>query len=144
MSSPERQLGVDLYNEAWRLMESREDDDRLLYATHASAYHWLLAPEAEPKNRARGEWQISRVYSVLGRPEPALHHAQRCLDLCEEHADNVEDWDTPFAYEALARAHKAAGNEAETARFTALAREAGEKISDREDRDQLDDALATL
>jgi hypothetical protein len=144
MSSPERQLGVDLYNEAWRLMESREDDDRLLYATHASAYHWLLAPEAEPKNRARGEWQISRVYSVLGRPEPALHHAQRCLDLCEEHADNVEDWDTPFAYEALARAHKAAGNEAETARFAALAREAGEKISDREDRDQLDDALATL
>jgi hypothetical protein len=144
MSSPERQLGVDLYNEAWRLMESREDDDRLLYATHASAYHWLLAPEAEPKNRARGEWQISRVYSVLGRPEPALHHAQRCLDLCEEHADNVEDWDTPFAYEALARAHKAAGNEAETARFTALAREAGEKISDREDRDQLDEALATL
>jgi hypothetical protein len=37
--SEERQRGVDLYNEAWRLMESREDDDRLLHITHASRYH---------------------------------------------------------------------------------------------------------
>jgi hypothetical protein len=27
-----RQLGVDLFNEVWRLMESREDDDRMLHA----------------------------------------------------------------------------------------------------------------
>jgi hypothetical protein len=144
VSSPERQLGVDLYNEAWRLMASREDDERLLYATHASAYHWLLAPEAEPKNRARGEWQISRVYSVLGRPEPALHHATRCLELCDRHADNVEDWDTPFAYEALARAHNVAGDEDEARRYLALARESGNAIVDPEDREQLDEALADL
>jgi hypothetical protein len=139
-----RQLGVDLYNEVWRLMGSREDDDRMLYGAHASAYHWLLAPEAEPKNRARGEWQISRVYTVLGRAEPALHHAQRCLDLCEEHADNVEDWDTPFAYEALARAHQVAGNEEEAARYVALARQSGAAIADPEDREHLHEALATL
>ena len=29
--SEERQRGVDLFNEAWRLMETREDDDRLLH-----------------------------------------------------------------------------------------------------------------
>jgi hypothetical protein len=139
-----RQLGVDLYNEVWRLMDSREDDDRMLYATYASAYHWSVAPECEPKNRARSEWQISRVYTVLGRGEPALHHAQRCLDLCEGHADNVEDWDTPFAYEALARAHQVAGNEDEAARSATLARELGAAIVDPEDREQLAKALADL
>jgi hypothetical protein len=144
VSSEERQLGVDLHNEVYRLIESREDDDRMLYATHASAYHWLLAPEAEPRNRARGEWQISRVYCVLGRAEPALHHAKRCLELCEEHADNVEDWDTPFAYEALARAHKVAGNETESQRYAALAREGGKAIADPEDREQFEKEFATL
>jgi hypothetical protein len=65
-----RQLGVDLFNEVWRLMETREDDERMLHAAHASAYHWAEAPECEPRNRARSEWQVSRVYSVLGRGEP--------------------------------------------------------------------------
>jgi hypothetical protein len=93
----ERQLGVDLFNEVWRLMESREDDDRMLHAAHASAYHWSKAPECEPKNRARSEWMCSRVYAVLGRPEPAIHHAMRCLEITQEHADSMEDWDLPFA-----------------------------------------------
>ena len=139
-----RQLGVDLYNEVWRLMESREDDERMLYATHASAYHWSEAPECEPRNRARSEWQISRVYAVLGRGEPAVHHAERCLELCEQHADNVEDWDAPFAYEALARAHKVAGNDHDARRYESLARESGDAIADPEDREHFHEALATL
>ena len=104
----QRQLGVDLFNEVWRLMETREDDERMLHAAHASAYHWSEAPECEPKNRARSEWQLSRVYTVLGRGEPALHHARRCLEICEAHPENIEDWDLPFAYEAFARAHRVA------------------------------------
>ena len=30
---------------------------------------------------ARGENQCARAYAALGRAEPALHHANRCLDL---------------------------------------------------------------
>ena len=81
--SEDRQRGVDLFNEAWRLMETREDDDRLLHITHASRYHWGQAEECRSENLARGEWQVSRVYTVLGRPEPAIWHARRCLDHCE-------------------------------------------------------------
>ena len=106
--SEERQRGVDLFNEAWRLMESREDDDRLLHVTHASRYHWGEAEECKPENLARGEWQISRVYTVLGRPEPAIWHARRCLEHCE--ANGIGDWDLAYAYEALARAHALAGD----------------------------------
>jgi hypothetical protein len=139
-----RQLGVDLFNKVWRLMESREDDERMLHAAHASAYHWSEAPECEPKNRARSEWQVSRVYAVLGRAEPALRHAHRCLEICEEHPENLEEWDLPFAYEALARAHAVAGNGDESGRCKQKARELGERIADPEDREHLEEALATL
>jgi DNA-binding transcriptional MerR regulator len=141
-----RQVGVDLFNHTWTLLEkerrTRDEDDEMLHATHASAYHWLHAIGAGPENRARSEWQISRVYAVLGRGEPAVHHAQRCLDHCREHG--IGDWDLAFAYEALARAHKVAGNEDEFRRNLELAREAGAKISDAEDRELLEKDVAEL
>jgi hypothetical protein len=139
-----RQLGVDLFNEVWRLMETREDDERMLHAAHASAYHWGEAPECEPKNRARSEWQVSRVYAVLGRAEPAHHHAQRCLEISEANPENMEDWDLPFAHEALARAHAVAGNAAESRDHLATARELAVSLADLEDREHLEEALADL
>jgi hypothetical protein len=144
----QRQLGVDLFNDVWRLLEktdrTSEQDDELVHEVHASAYHWLKAPECEPKNRARSEWLCSRVYAVLGRPEPAIHHATRCLEITEQHADNVEDWDLPFAYEALARAHGVAGNAEESRRYAELARESGQSIADPEDREHLVSEMATV
>jgi hypothetical protein len=139
-----RALGVELFNEVWRLMETRKDDDRMLHAAHASAYHWAEAPECEPKNRARSEWQVSRVYAVLGRAEPALYHARQCLQICEADADNVEDWDLPFALEALARAHRVAGMNQEAAGYKQKAQELGEEIRDKDDRDHLNEALASI
>jgi hypothetical protein len=137
-------LGVALFNEVWRLMESREDDERMLHAAHASAYHWREARECEPKNRARSEWQVSRVYALLGRAEPALHHAQRCLSICQADPENLEDWDLPFAHEALARAHLVAGDATEARRSEEQARKLGRELADPEDREHLDEALATL
>ena len=141
MSSPERQLGVDLFNEVWRLMETREDDDRMVNAAHASAFHWAAAPECKPENRARSEWLISRVYTVLGRGEPAVWHAQRCLEWCE--SAGIGDWDLAYAYEALARAHAVAGT-GEADGWKAKAREAGGAIVDPEDREHFDEDFATL
>jgi hypothetical protein len=159
--SEERQRGVDLFNEVWGLMESRAkatlaapqkgpagsarwsdlDDDRMLHAAHASRYHWGEAEECKPENLARGEWQISRVYSVLGRAEPAIWHAQRCLEHCE--ANGIGDWDLAYAYEALARAHGLAGND-EAEQWKSKAREAGDAIADPEDREHFDEDYATL
>src|SRR6478752_5870503 len=94
----QRQLGVDLFNGTWRMIE----------CAHASAYHWAVAPECKPENRARSAWLLARVYTVAGRGEPALHHARRCLELCEQ--EGLDDWDLAFAYEALARASATAGD----------------------------------
>ena len=80
----------------------------MIGAAHASRYHWSKA--ASGVNRARGDWQCSRVYAILGRGEPALWHARRCLELVEA-APDAEDWDLPFADYLLAyrygwRAHE--------------------------------------
>ncbi len=139
-----RRLGVDLFNHAWSLLEKPDrtpaEDDELLHATHASAYHWSRV--GAPENLARGEWQVSRVNAVLGRGEAALHHAQRCLDHCLEHG--IGDWDLAYAYEALARAHKVAGDEAGYRRNLELARDAGTRIAEDDDREHLERDLAEL
>jgi hypothetical protein len=112
----------------------------MIHTAHASRFHW--GEVGGPEHRARGEWQCSRVYSVLGRDEPAIHHARRCLEICQEHA--IGDWDLAFAYEALARAHAVAGDRDEADRYKELARGAGNAIADTEDREVFDADFATL
>ena len=93
----ERQEAVDLFNHVWTLIElperTPEQDDEMIHAAHASRHHW--AAVGTGVNLARGEWQISRVYVTLGRGEPALFHAGRCLAYCEANADEIADWDCP-------------------------------------------------
>jgi DNA-binding transcriptional MerR regulator len=147
LDTDHRSLGVALFNDTWRLLEkerTQEEDEQMVHQAHASAYHWLKAPECEPKNRARGEWMCSRVYAVLGRAEPALHHAERCLAITVAHPDGMDDFDLPFAYEALARANGVAGNAEEAQRYERQAREVAERIADAEDRELVLGDLATL
>lgn len=142
--SEERQLAVDLFNHVWTLLEqpvrTEAEDDEMIHAAHASRFHW--GKVGAPVNLARGEWQVSRVYATLGRAEPALHHARRCLELCE--GAELEDFDLPYAYEALARAHAVAGNERERDRYRELAQAGGEQIADADDREHFLDDLLTL
>jgi hypothetical protein len=141
-----RQIAAALFNHVWALLNkpdrSAEDDDEMVHAAHASAYHWLEVGTVA--NRARSEWQCSRVYSVLGRAEPALHHARRCLELCESAPDEIEEFDLPFAYEALARANAVAGDVEAAREWLARARSAGEKIVDEDDRVLLESDLASI
>jgi hypothetical protein len=139
-------LAAQLFNDTWRLLEqenrTRQDDDRMIHSAHASRYHWGQVPTATPAHLARGEWQISRVYSVLGRAEPAVHHAQRVLDLCQE--NGIGDWDLAFAYEALARAHAVAGKAGLAKEYTDRALAAVADIAEDEDRDLVLSDLATI
>src|SRR5207344_1676246 len=126
----ERELAKRLFNMVWSLLEqpsrTTEEDEVMVNAAHASLYHWLRV--GEPVNEVRGEWQVSRVYSVLHRAEPALHHARRSLALCEQHG--IGDFDLAFAYEAMSRAHMVAGDAAEASRFAAIAKTAADRIED--------------
>jgi DNA-binding transcriptional MerR regulator len=140
----QRRLAADLFNLVWTMLETpdrtAEQDERMLHAAHASRFHW--GEVGEPVNLARGDWQVSRVYAVLGRAEPALHHAQRCLETCR--ANDIEDFDLAFAYEALARASAIAGRSDDAATYAGLARRAGERIGEPEEREIFFSDLAGL
>jgi hypothetical protein len=141
-----RRLGADLFNKTWTLMEkdsrTAAEDDELIHCAHASAYHWLQVGTAA--NRARSEWQCSRMYTVLGRAEPALRHARRCFEICASEPGALEDWDLPFAYEALARAHALAGDAAESSRCVEQARSLAAAVVDDDDRALIEADLATI
>jgi hypothetical protein len=142
---PHRQLGVDLFNHVWTLLSKSErtpeEDDEMIHAAHASRFHWSRA--GTTTNLARGEWQCSRVYARLGRAEPALHHALRCLAYTEA-ADDAKEWDLPFAYEALARAYFVAGDEPRARENAARGRELAAAITDAGDREHTLAELADL
>jgi DNA-binding transcriptional MerR regulator len=140
----ERQLAADLFNLVWTLLEksgrTTEDDDRMVHAAHASRYHW--GQVGGPEQLAIGEWQCARVYSVLGRAEPALHHARRCLEIAK--ADSVPDWLVASAHEGLARAYAVAGQRESALASRAAAEAALAKVTDAEDRQVVQDDLASL
>lgn len=140
----ERQVAVDLFNHTWELLEvpdrSAGQNDRMLHAAHASRFHWERV--GTPTNLAVGEWQCSRVYSVLGRGEPALHHARRCLAICEE--GGVKPLYLAEAHEAIARALAVAGDREGAAQEEGNAWRAAEGIDDEEERQMFEQDMATL
>jgi hypothetical protein len=102
-------IAKETFNRTWELLDKKDltEDEaiEMVHTAHASRYHWGRV--GTPVHHERGDWQISRVYAVIGRPELALEYARRCLDTCE--ANGIGDFDIAFAYEAMARAHAVAG-----------------------------------
>ena len=141
-----RQIGVALFNRTWQYIEmperTQEQDDYMIHMAHASRFHWEESGLGAPVNNARGEWQVSRVYAVVGRAEPAIYHARRCLEICE--ANGIGDFDIAYAYEALARAHAVGGNQQEARRYADVAAGARDGIAEDDDRELFDSDLATL
>jgi hypothetical protein len=143
-----RRLGVDLFNHVWTLIEKPDrtpsEIDDMIHAAHASRYHWSKA--GTNANLGRGEWQISRVYCVLGRGEPARFHAARSLAYAEMAvaAGEADDWDVAAAQEGMARAAAVAGDSEDAIAWHDRARASLEGISDPADREVIEGDLATL
>jgi hypothetical protein len=130
----ERAFASALFNQTWGLLEKEartpEEDERMIHMAHASRFHWDNV--GDDQNRAIGEWQCSRVYATLGRAEPALFHARRCLEYASR--AGIDDWAVASAHEGLARAQAVAGDfeAARDSRSRALA--LAEAITEPEDR----------
>lgn len=129
-----KKLAISLFNKVWDLMEkpdkTEEEKLEMIHMVHTSRYHWGMV--GQPVNLSRGEWQISRVYTVLKRAEPALFHAKRNLEICL--SNKIGDFNLAFAYEALARAYQIAGDEKHVQLYKMLALEAAGEIANEEDK----------
>ncbi len=140
----ERRLASELFNYVWALLDTAdrtpEQDAAMIHAAHASRWHWGRV--GGPEQQAVGEWQCSRVYAALGRPEPALFHARRCLEISA--VDGVDPFVEASAHEAMARALAIAGDmdgaRAERNAAYALAVD----LEDDDDRGVIEGDLGTL
>jgi hypothetical protein len=132
-------LASELFDRVWELLERPErtavEDDELIHTAHASRHHWGQIEPLDHERLATGEWQISRVYAVLGRGEAARWHAERSLAYCVE--GRIDGFLRGAAYEALARATRIVGDDAAVHRYLRLGRETAEHIEDPEDRTML-------
>ena len=123
-------FAVDFFNRTWDFLDmperNYEEDEVMLNLAHASLMHWSIV--GQPLNMQRGEWMVAHVYTILGRKEPALHHAQNCLNITEKFG--FEDFDLAFAYEEFARA-LALNNDDSWKEYYDLAKGAGELIEEK-------------
>ena len=132
-----RYLGIELNIQTWHLLskDKRTDDDniRMINFAKASLFHWRKSDKYDNINEQRGQWMISHVYAVLGKADEALSFAKQTLRITKK--ENLEDFDLAYAYECLARAHAASGNEKKSKNWYKKAKHAGELISGKKDKE---------
>ncbi len=141
-----KRIGKFMFNHVWDLMEkkkrTREEDAEMIRDVHAMRFHWGEA--GTTRNFAVSEWQIARVYSLLGMPESAIYHAKNSLAYVNAGGEGFEDFHLPSAYEGLARAYTAAGKERSARRYLALAKRLVIRIKDPEDRKTISEQIASV
>ena len=131
-----RWFGIDLSNSTMDALDAGvvtpETAEPYIHAAHASCHHWIQVGTVA--NHGRGEFAVASVYAAAGFGVAALRHARRYLDLTQANPDQMADWDFAFAYDALARAHAAAGEMDAARQAREQARAAGNAIADEEER----------
>jgi hypothetical protein len=139
-----RQLAKQLFNQAWELIELPDrtpEQDRLMLVTACSAWlHWDAIGTEE--KRAVADWQVAHVASLLGYGDLALAHASAAFERTE--AGDVPDWMRASALEGLARAHAAAGHQAERDGYLRRATDALSDIEEDEERELIASQIATV
>ena len=139
-----RKFAVDCFNATWDLLDksdrTEEENTQMIHTAHASRYHW--GQIGTPLEFARGDWQISRVYAVLGIGDTAFHYGESSLNLCLD--NNIADFDLAFAYEALSRASAILGDTKNKEKYIQLATKAGEAIQKEGNRTYFFKELKTV
>ncbi|MBN4063023.1 hypothetical protein JYU21_02410 [Alkaliphilus sp. AH-315-G20] len=139
-----KKLAVDCFNSTWDLIDIKErtkkEDYIMIKTALDSLYHWMQI--GEPLNFARGEWQVSRVYSLAGDGKSALAHGENSLKYCLE--NGIGGFDLSFAYESIARAYSLLGDEENEAEYIELAKESAELIGDNDNKNYLISELNTI
>jgi len=113
-----KHFAVSIFNHCWELIDkgadrTEEEDEEMLLAAQASAYHWLKLKGHVPDERwiqapAISHDQISNVYAMLGNGEMALAHAKKSLEWCEK--NGVGDFVLAFAHIRFAKAYELLGD----------------------------------
>lgn len=141
VAAAHRFFSADCFNKAWELLEKPErspaEDEEMILLNQTSLWHWTQREDCTSRNLSIGYWQASRIQAVLGRAGEARRYGQLCL----EHSRQEPPFFLAYAYEALARAEKLAGNESLAESYRAEAMRLAEMVTDPEDKKLLIDDL---
>ncbi len=144
MTDQQRGFAVQYYNQTWDLIDQAGrtpgDDRRMLTLAMASRALWDDIGGDE--QLITGNWQVAHVAALTG-------HADLSLDFAAAAYERASDTDVPLwlkasTCEGLARAHAAAGHEAERDAWVLKARELLEQVDDADDRVLIEGQLATV
>lgn len=141
-------LAAATYTLALELREGPRGDasrDALMLAA-ATASRALWATAGTWLQVERGDYELARCHAVLGDGAAALRHARACLALIEAHAGEpqADAFETFFAHEALAWAHRAAGDAAGLATERSRMRALMEQVQDTSLKPWCEKAMAEL
>ncbi|UDY25063.1 hypothetical protein [Nocardioides sp. Kera G14] len=95
---------VEANNLAWSLIESftpGEDEEPMLRAAYAAAFHWSRAAGASPVNEARALLLLGRAHLTGGRADVGLYYGNRSFDLLAE--IGRADFDLAYVHDLRAR-----------------------------------------
>ena len=141
-----RRLGVDLFNKTWTLME--KEDARVTTTTRCS----IARTRRRITGCRSGRRRIVRAASGSARactpcsaaPEPALHHAQRCLEICESEPGRSRTGICRSRTRRSRARTRSPATPASCRRCLEQARSLGAAIADDDDRALLEADLATI
>ncbi len=125
------------FNKTWDYIEkpvrTEAENREMIHTCLASLWHWSQRDDVTPKNWSIGYWQASRVFALAGVADAARTYGRLSL----EKSKGLEPFYVGYAYEALARSEKTAGNTAKMREYLDAAVEQCAKVTDAEARNQL-------
>jgi hypothetical protein len=144
LAAAHKYFSATCFNKTWEYIDNPhrtpEEDMSMLQTSIASLWHWSQREDVTQQNLSVGNWQISRVYCLLGQADNARRYAEVSLKLAEDH----EPFYIAFAYEAFARAEMVAGNKAKMQEYLDKAFVLVEKVEDEEDKQVLMGDLGSI
>lgn len=139
-----RSAAVALFNEAWTFIDTEDrtasDDRSMLAAALGALACWRKV--GTDKNFSISDWQVSRVYALLGNAPLAREYGESALRYAKN--GQLGPFYSGFAYEALARAAAVEGNHSLARTHIAAATALAGKVRSHEDRALLDAALGEI
>lgn len=139
-------FSTNCFDRAWELIEqeerTEEEDERMLHLSLASLWHWQQRADCTARELSIGYWQVSRIYSLIGRSENARWYADRCLEVTE--GAELPAFYIGYAYEALARAAMIGRDRVAMVSYLTEAQKYARQEENEEDRQLLLDDLATI
>lgn len=132
IASWHRYFAIECNNAAWDLAgraRTAPEDEQMLQAAHAAAFHWDQV--GEELNRMRATMLLAKVHALLGKNPSALRYAEEMQTFFLER--DTPDWEIAFAHAIYAHAAYVAGDYTAHARAYRDALQALEVIADPED-----------